>query len=233
MRRGNWLRLLAALSIAPTAVLAASALGAPESPASESRSALEAEPRGWKNLLPGRKLKGWTRLPVPATGTLGREQWHVDPDTGHLVCDGDGGHDWLRYDRELGDFIYHVEWRYFPVEGKTGYNSGVYARSSADGGIWHQAQVGSAFGGYLFGQTLVGGEKKGFNFSRDLKTQRVRPAGEWNTYEITCRGRTMSLWVNGGTTNDWQDCEVPRGYVGLEGEGWKIEFRSLRLKELR
>ena len=52
-------------------------------------------------------------------------------------------------------------------------------------------------------------------------------AGEWNSYEITCRGKTMTLWVNGGVTNEWTACEVPRGYVGLEGEGWKIEFRPV------
>ena len=214
------------------AAVAGGLLMGPSVPAQERKSALETEPAGWKDITPKANLAGWTRLPLPPGSTLGRAQWHVDPATSYLVCAGDGGHDWLRYDREVGDFIYHAEWRYVPVPGKTGYNSGVYARSSADGTLWHQAQVGDARGGYLFGNTLVDGQPMRFNLSNQVKEQRVRPAGEWNTYEITCRGKTMTLWVNGGVTQEWTGCEVPRGYVGVEGEGFKIEFRNLKLKEL-
>jgi hypothetical protein len=220
------------LALGAAAVVAGLVMG-PGSRAGEGKSALESAPKGWTEITPNEKLEGWTRLSVPAGGTLGRAQWHLDPETKHLVCDGDGGHDWLRYDRELGDFICHVEWRYFPVEGKTGYNSGVYARNSADGKVWHQAQVGSKSGGYIFGQTLVNGELKGINFGGEVKDPRVKPAGEWNTYEITCKGKTMSLWVNGAVTNEWSECEVPKGYVGVEGEGWKIEFREMKVKELK
>lgn len=225
MHTANYPRIALALG---SALLLGSAV-----PAQEGKSALESEPAGWKDILPDEKLEGWTRLPVPSTGKLGRDQWHLDPQTKHLVCDGDGAHDWLRYDREVGDFIYHVEWRYFPVEGKKGYNSGVYARNSADGKIWHQAQVGSENDAFLFGDTLVNGEVKRVRISKELKPTPVKPAGEWNTYEITCKGKTISIWANGKVTSEWTECEVPKGFVGLEGEGWKIEFRNVKLKELR
>ena len=116
---------------------------------------------------------------------------------GYLVCAGDGGHEWLRWDEELGDFIFHVEWRFIPVPGKKGYNSGVYVRNSADASVWHQAQTGDASGGYLFGDTPVNGQVKRVNLSRQLRDKRIKPAGEWNTYEITCKGKEISLWVNG------------------------------------
>jgi hypothetical protein len=196
-----------------------------------SKSALESDPAGWKEIMPGPNLAGWTRLPIPPTGQLGRQQWHLDAEAKTLVCDGDGGHDWLRYDRELGDGIFHVEWRFTPVEGKRGYNSGVFARNSADGAIWHQAQVGSSSGSYLFGETLVNGQKQRFNLSNMLKERRVKPAGEWNTYEITCKGPRLSVWVNGAAVSELPNCEVLRGYVGLEGEGYRIEFRNVKLKE--
>jgi dienelactone hydrolase len=198
-------------------------------------SALETDPLGWTDLLAqaGPKLEGWARGPLPAQAKLGpRSQWILDPSTGYLLCQGDGGHEWLRWDKELGDFIYHVEWRFTPVAGKKGYNSGIYARNSADARIYHQAQTGDASGGYLFGNTETKGAGQRFNLSKQATDSRVKPAGEWNTFEITCRGPDMTLWVNGGVTNRWHDCEVKRGHVGLEAEGWRIEFRNVKVKTL-
>ena len=60
----------------------------------------------------------------------------------------------------------------------------------------------------------------------------VKPAGEWNTFEITSRGRDMTLWVNGAVTNEWHECDVPKGYLGLEAEGYRIEFRNVKVKPL-
>jgi hypothetical protein len=42
----------------------------------------------------------------------------------------------------------------------------------------------------------------------------------------------MTLWVNGAVVNQWPDCEVREGYVGLEAEGWRIEFRNAKVKSL-
>ncbi len=197
------------------------------------QSALESDAAGWTDILPQADLKGWTRIPIPASGKLGRDQWHVDADTKALVCDGDGGHEWLRYDRELGDAIFHVEWRFTPREGKTGYNSGVYIRNSADGSIWHQAQVGSKSGGFYFGDTPIGGKIQRINLAKETKEQRVKEAGEWNTYELTARRKLLTLWVNGATTSEFAECELQKGYIGLEAEGWRIEFRNVKLKELK
>jgi hypothetical protein len=61
----------------------------------------------------------------------------------------------------------------------------------------------------------------------------VKPAGEWNTMEITACGRTLTLWVNGAVTCQFADCGSPRGLMGVEGEGYRIEYRNLKVKELR
>ena len=42
----------------------------------------------------------------------------------------------------------------------------------------------------------------------------------------------MTLWVNGAVANQWLECEAPKGYVGLEAEGYRIEFRSAKVKPL-
>lgn len=236
-RAGCAAALLAALPVAAAA--RAQAPAAPAPPAiervtlapialREAPSLLESDPAGWESVQPGPDLAGWTRLPWPATAALGPQQWSVDSATGHLVCDGKGGHEWLRLDREAGDAAFHVEWRFTPVEGADRYNSGVLARTAADLSAWHQAQVGLK-GGFLFGVTPVEGTVK--RVTQEPAAARVRPAGEWNTYEVAARGRTLSLWVNGAVTSEIA-VDVPRGHFGLEAEGWRIEFRNLKVKGL-
>jgi 3-keto-disaccharide hydrolase len=199
-------------------------------PGADTKSAWETDPHGWVDIQPASGLKGWTRVPIPPTNPLGRAQWHSEPARQVLVCDGDGGHEMLRFDRELGDCVFRVEFRFVPVTSpKPNYNSGVFIRNSADGTIWHQAQL-TADGGYLFGNTPANGQMKRFKLSP--AELRMKPAGEWNTLEVTARGKTLSVWFNGAITSTYPDCEVPKGYIALESEGYHIEFRNLKLKEL-
>ena len=219
------MRSMLCLPLVAVAVLAALA----QAPATR-----ETDTSGWTDLLADKSLRGWTRLAIPPTAPLNEvSPWKFDGSSGTLVCEGDkAGHEWLRYDREFGNFVLHVEWAFTKVAGEPRYNSGVFVRNSADAVIWHQAQTGSASGGYIFGDTLVGGVKQRINLRDQMKEQRVRPAGEWNTFEIRAEGKTLTLSVNGAPTSEWTGCEVPRGFVGLEAEGFRIEFRNVRVKEL-
>lgn len=190
-------------------------------------------PAEWIDLLDDTSLKGWTRVPVPPTAQLTPvSPWRVDSASGRLICEADkSGHEWLRYDKEFDNFIYHVEWRFIKLEGEAKYNSGIYFRNSSDGVIWHQAQI-AASGGFIFGNTLVNGVPGRINLSPQVKEKRVSAAGEWNTFEVRAEGRNLVLSVNGAVTSEYAECEVARGYVGLEAEGYRIEFRSVKLREL-
>lgn len=202
--------------------------------AQEVPCALESDPAGWVDIMPSTDLQGWHRTAVPPQDPLGKPQWSVEEAGKVLLCNGEGGHDMFLCDREFGDAVFHVEFRYTKVEGKTGYNSGIYVRNNSDGSIWHQAQIGDGNGGYLFGETpLPDGQKKFFTTNKEVKDGRVKPAGEWNTIEITARGTNLSLWVNGMVTCQVGDCGNPKGLVGVEGEGYRIEFRNLKVKELK
>ncbi len=219
--------------LAPALIITTSLLRAVPAGGAESKSKLESEPEGWVDILPPSDLKGWYRVPVPPAGKLGREQWHVDTEKKILTCDGDGGHDMLLLDKEIGDAIFHFEFCYTKIEGKTGYNSGAYVRNSRNGAIWHQAQFGDAKDGYLFGETPgADGKKKWFNLSKQVTDMRVKPAGEWNAMEVTAVGKVLTLWVNGAVTCQFEDCGRDKGYIGLEGEGYRIEFRNLKVKML-
>jgi len=192
-------------------------------------------PQGWIDITPGPNLQGWTIVDVPADGPLSPvSQWSVDAPSGVVTCSGKGGRDWLRCDRkEFSDFVLHVDWRFAKLDSPVKYNSGVFVRNGPEFTIWHQAQCGSSSGGFLFGNSPVNGEIKRSDTRDQIQgTNPVKPAGEWNSYEITCQDSTLSLVVNGVPTTRWQHLEVPKGYVGLEAEGYAIEFKNLRIKEL-
>jgi hypothetical protein len=205
--------------------------------AAPSPAALTADGKGWVDLLADKTMKSWTRVAMTPAGQLPAgdlsqpSPWTVDA-AGLLVCDGNTvGHEMFRYGQEVGDFVLHAEWRVAPELADKPYNSGVFARTSADASIWHQAQTGTG-GGYLFGRTLVAGQPGRLNLRDQMIENRVKPAGEWNVYEIRAAGKTLSLWVNGAVVSEFKECEVPRGYVGLESEGYHIEFRNVKLKVL-
>jgi hypothetical protein len=199
-------------------------------------SALESDPKGWVDMLADKSLGQWKRVAltaglVPAGDTTTPSPWKLSPE-GVLTCEGDKvGHEMFAFAQEAGDFILHAEWRYVGPPEQKAYNSGVFVRTSADGAVWHQAQTGAG-GGYLFATTLVDGKPARANMRDKMAENRVKPAGEWNTYEVRASGKTMTLWVNGATVSELPNLEVLRGYIGLEAEGYRIEFRNLKLKRL-
>ncbi len=198
-----------------------------------SAAGLAGQTVGTVDLLPDEALHGWTRIPFsPIDGLKPKLQWRVDPAQHVLICSGDGGHEWLRYDKELGNFILQVDWRFTPRgEEEKRYNSGIGVRLSQYGEIWYQAQAGLG-GGYLFGNNIVDGVIQRFNLRKEMKENRVKPAGEWNHYEIRAEGARISLAVNGAVVSELPNCGLRRGYIGLEAEGYEITFRNLKLQTI-
>jgi hypothetical protein len=199
------------------------------------QSALEFNSKGWTDLLPkALGMKGWTRVLAGKSTELHPEsQWKIDAAERALICEGDKGHEYLLYQvREYADFTLHAEWRFTKQEGEPAYNSGVLVRTSADGKAFVQAQTGPA-GGWLFGDVPVDGKLTRVNLRDKMTENRVKPAGEWNVYEISARGRTITLWVNGAVVSEWHEAPLTKGYVALEAEGHRIEFRNVKIKELK
>ena len=63
-----------------------------------------------KNLVTAHYKSEWTRIAIPPTHPVSDiAQWHIDPATRTIVCDGNGGHEWLRFNKEFSDFKFHVE----------------------------------------------------------------------------------------------------------------------------
>jgi hypothetical protein len=186
----------------------------------------------WLDLTPGPDLNGWKRVPIaPDTKLNAKNAWKMNGKT--LECDGVGVKEMLLYDKKLKDGVFHVEWRFRKVLDKTDYNSGIYIRTTGDGKVWHQAQVAHPEKpprlGDLFGDTLADGKIKKF-LVEGQGTQFARSPGEWNTYDITCRGPKVTVAVNGKTATSWDGCQVASGRVGLQAEFFFIEFKNLKFK---
>ena len=62
--------------------------------------------------------------------------------------------------------------------------------------------------------------------------QNEKPAGEWNTYEIVCRGDTLKTSVNGKLMNEVTECSVSSGAIALQSEGGDFEARKVTIEPL-
>jgi hypothetical protein len=69
--------------------------------------------------------------------------------------------------------------------------------------------------------------------SRSFPTARLtNGVGEWNHYYIRAINGEVRLWVNGQEVNGGKGCQPATGFLALESEGSKVEYRNLMIREL-
>jgi len=59
-----------------------------------------------------------------------------------------------------------------------------------------------------------------------------KPAGEWNSYDITSKDGTLELFVNGVLQNTGTGMSLTEGNIALQSEGGPIQFRNIYLQPL-
>ena len=158
---------------------------------------------------------------------------------GMAVCDGSTGNcGYLRYKKKLSDFVLRLEYRT-----AKNCNSGVCIRTPVpyDG---QPNKTLPSHTGYEV-QILDDGDQPATKTSSGAlyglvapRASAARPAGQWNTMEIVCRGPKIRVTLNGQVVQDvdQRKIEVIRdrpqaGYLSLQNHGGNIEFRNLWLKE--
>jgi hypothetical protein len=67
----------------------------------------------------------------------------------------------------------------------------------------------------------------------------VKPAGEWNRYTITVKGRSVKVIFNGeqvidASLDDIKMADRPSlGHIAFQDEALRVWYRNVRVKELK
>lgn len=149
---------------------------------------------------------------------------------------------YMRTVKEYSDYKLHVEWRY-PEEPT---NSGIFVHTHGPNLIFpahYQGQLKHENAGDFIVHGV--GVKATLNdtvytSSEELKPlvpkihpTNEKPAGEWNSYDIICKGNTIELWVNGLHQNTATNLSQTSGTIGLQAEGSKIQFRNFWVEPIK
>jgi len=149
---------------------------------------------------------------------------------------------YLRTKKEFENYRLHVEWCYpeKPV------NSGVFIHTGGPDKIWpthYQCQLKNLFAGDFIIQgegvsatvrdTVYTSTAKLKPIAPKMKPSSEKKAGEWNSYDIICKGNTVEVKVNGMLQNYATKCSNAKGAIGLQAEGSKIQFRNIWIEKIK
>ncbi len=191
---------------------------------------------GFVPLFNGKDLAGWEQYASK------KDSWAVEE--GLLVCKRGGG-GWLGTERDYANFELRLEYRLTP-----GGNSGIYIRAPEQG---HISRVGMEI------QVLDDAHPRyaklnAYQYTGSIyhvvgPTERVsKPAGQWSQITIRADGRRMVVVLNDKTILDadldhhLKDAAVAQehtglarttGRIGLQSHTDRVEFRNIRVKELK
>jgi len=154
------------------------------------------------------------------TGWVPVNDGKYDVKDGTIVIEGGNG--WLRTEKEYGDFDLSLEWRADAKYRDSGqYDSGLFFRSGLEGKPWPKVR-------YQFGmKQRAEGDLPGI--VKGGRPDLVKPPGEWNHYRVKVQGTNAEGFING--TSVWKTDKIkhPKGYIGLQTEGHRFEFRNIKL----
>jgi hypothetical protein len=174
----------------------------------------EEKQAGFKPMFNGRDFDGWmfTGVKDPTTVT----NWKVQDGVIHLTG---GGRPHLATKKEYADFEMRFEWRTLREK----YNSGFFIRSNEKLGP-NQINLAKGSEG-----NFIRGSLKG---SKGVPELQKKP-GEWNEWRLLAEGDKATFWCNGKLAWEGTGLKPAKGNIGLQAEGAPLEFRNLRIREIK
>jgi hypothetical protein len=187
-------------------------------------------------LFNGRDLAGWEYVGTPATDIA--TVCAVQPD-GVIAASGQPV-GFIATTAPYANYRLHAEWRW---PGKPG-NGGVllHISSGPKDRAWplsFQVQLKNKAAGDLlpmagatFAEALTSAPGAATPLKARVAPDSEKPSGEWNTCDITCRGDTIEVSINGVAQNAATHCSLTHGTVGFQFEGAPFELRQISLSPL-
>jgi hypothetical protein len=79
---------------------------------------------------------------------------------------------------------------------------------------------------------MVNSEERRYLAISKFEASSEKPAGEWNSYDITSLDGTLELVVNGVLQNSGTGMTLTEGNIALQSEGAPLQFRNIYLQPL-
>jgi hypothetical protein len=78
----------------------------------------------------------------------------------------------------------------------------------------------------------LGGTKCRTERDPAAQKQAIKPVGQWNEEEVTCREGTITCKINGVEVSHGTGATIDHGPIGWQSEGAPIRFRNVMIKTL-
>ena len=200
----------------------------------------QAAEEGFAPLFNGKDLSGWVE----------RHKGGYAVENGVLACKAGIKENYLFTEKEFANFVLRFEFKLTP-----GGNNGLGIRAPLEGTI---AYTGIEFQ-ILDNAHPMYADLKPYQYHGSVygcvpaKLPHLKPVGEWNREEITANGTRLACTLNGvaivdadiqpildsGETMDGRGIKGhpgllrKQGRIALLGHGDRVEFRNLRIRELK
>jgi hypothetical protein len=168
-------------------------------------------PEGFTALFNGADLTGWLQDRKPPTN------WTVEE--GVLAFNGKGAS--LFHEENFSNFVLLVDWK-IPKNG----NSGIFLRGGAT-----QAEINDGNPS----KPTWNGTSGGLYPDKAPTKHAMKPAGEWNHYEIRVENGVITVFLNGEKTIDAFKKEwgkANKGPIGFQSHGTPVYYKNIFIKKL-
>lgn len=176
----------------------------------------EEQDAGFVSMFNGKDFTGWRFDGKESSPKELPDNWKVDD--GVIKLSG-GGKPHLGSAKSYRDFEMKFEWRAV----KQSYNSGFFIRSGEKVGA-NQINLAKAHEGAFIGGKITG--------AKEVPQLQKKP-GEWNEWHVLVVGEKVTFWCNGQLAWEAIGLKPEEGYIGLQAEGAPLEFRKLRIREVK